>query len=125
MIYVKSTSNKEYIIEGKRIPNVKATKYAEFTNGEWRGAEKIKVVQSLIKHNDILVATETPSSMKNPGEELKKALSAKTAENTKLQKELEELRTEALTAIAEKDKEIEALKKENASLQKKVEKKSE
>ena len=83
------------------------------------------MVQSLIKHNDILVATETPSSMKNPGEELKKALSAKTAENTKLQKELEELRTEALTAIAEKDKEIEALKKENASLQKKVEKKSE
>lgn len=131
MYYIKSTSSKEYVLNGKRVPKVDSNKYLELNTAEYNSIMQNRVVASLKTHGDILVLDTMPESMKNDPSKIKQNLAELTSQNTALQaelatlrnnssKELEALRKEALEELDKKDKEIARLNKELEVTQKKL-----
>ena len=113
MHYLKSTTQKSYVFDGKRIPPAitKDNEFLAMTDKEYATFEKRPVIGSLIKSGLIFVTTVAPAK---PEEQLKSATQENTRllmENTRLQEELRKARSSSSST------EVEELK---AALEKQV-----
>lgn len=140
MKYVKSTTQKEWVAQGKIIPAciTKDNRYLKIEDEEWAKIAEIPVIKALIKSGGIFVADKAPTDLQESSTELKvtnaelkaevaqlkaqlsaqkdnSGLEAKVAELQTLladkEKEAEALKQEALEELAKKDEEIAKLKK--------------
>lgn len=147
MKYVKSTTQKEWVAAGKVIPAcvTKDNRYLKIEDEEWDKIAEIPVIKALIKSGGIFVSDKTPTDLQESSTELKvtnaelkaeiaqlkaqlmvqegnPVLEAKVTELQTLlaakEKEVEELKQEALTELSKKDEEIAKLKKELKKLEK-------
>lgn len=116
MIYVKSTTQKTYTVEGKTIPRCVTNNnaYLELTDSEWAHISSIPVIASLVKAGGILATGKRPQDMNTSIESLKGSNAILIAKNTELEEELKkkELELSMAKQCAGADIDVEAIKKE-------------
>lgn len=147
MYYLKSTTQKTYSVSGKIIPAcvTRDNAYLKVSDAEYEALHRMPVIRSLINAGAIFATQNEPAEIRNSIEGLTSSNAALIARNTELElriKELEEkqdtvpegdtltqalteaqqkyseLESEAKTLLADKDKEIEKLKKQLAKANK-------
>lgn len=132
MHYLKSTTQKEYTVQGKVIPRCinEGNKYLVLNAEEFRSISEIPVIASLIKNGFIYVSEKEPSDMRNSTDRLKESNAVLMAKNTQLQEELaalkagnpdvESLKKEALAEISKRDEALKKAEEEIAALKAKL-----
>lgn len=114
--WLKSTTQKVYIVQGKVIPPCVTSdnRWLKMTESAYSEIKSMPVISSLIKAGGILVTVKEPEELKNSVEGLKGSNAELIAINTQLQEELKALK--ALKAGTGDDKaakeELEAFQKE-------------
>lgn len=127
MKYVKSTTQKSYVVQGKVIPPCVTARNQTLAveDSEWFQISSQPVIAALIHSGDLLVLDEDPNVKEDTEarsqlaelraqntaleEELKQLKGAASADSTDWKKKFEELQKEAL-------KELQQLKEENEQL---------
>ena len=145
MKWLKSTTQKTWYANGKKIPQciTPNNEYLQLEDADYAALEKMPVIASLIHAGGILVLSEEPAELKNSVEVLQGDKAALVAKNTELEarvKELEaqagaaapvdvdaikeeavaELKAEAVAELQKKDDEIAELKKQLKAAEKKA-----
>lgn len=117
MKYLKSATNKSYVVMGKIIPPAvtRDNKWLEVSDAEYISICKLPAIASLIKANAIIVSERKPT---NPNEgrasstDTQEKLAAAVARAAEADKLFNQLQQEANAALSEKDAEIALLKEQ-------------
>lgn len=113
MKYYKSTTNKEYTIDGKIIPRVDTKNWLVVKDSE--ALESNKVIASLIKHGQVVVTKQEPESMKQVTAQ--NAAAQLALENSELRKKLEEAEAKARVANTPTSKALKDAEKKYSELE--------
>lgn len=70
MKWLRTTSSREYIIRGKKVPNSLSGVYLEVEDSDYMAMCESPVLKSLVKTGGIIVHDRKPSDMKVSNEEL-------------------------------------------------------
>ena len=70
MKWLRTTSSREYIIRGRRVPNSLSGEYLEVSDSDYMTMCESPVLKSLVKTGDIIVHDRKPSDIKVSNEEL-------------------------------------------------------
>lgn len=70
MKWLRTTSSREYIIRGKKVPSSLSGEYLEVEDSEYMVMCESPVLKSLVKTGGIIVHNRKPSDMKMSNEEL-------------------------------------------------------
>lgn len=70
MKWLRTTSSREYIIRGKKVPNSLSGGYLEVEDPDYMAMCESPVLKSLVKTGGIIVHDRKPSDMKMSNEEL-------------------------------------------------------
>lgn len=70
MKWLRTTSSREYIIRGKKVPNSLSGGYLEVEDSDYMAMCESPVLKSLVKTGGIIVYDRKPSDMKMSNEEL-------------------------------------------------------
>lgn len=110
MYYIKSTSQKTYVVNGKIIPACVTPEndYLVVDSAFVTEIKKMPVIASLIRNGNILILDKEPEELKNSIKGLSSSNAELIATNTELQKQVEELQKQLKTPVDD----IEAIKKE-------------
>ena len=117
MVWLKSTTQKEWVINGKIIPRcmTKDNQYLNLTDTEYNNLLSIPVFNSLVKASAILVLHQEPAEIRNNIQNLNASNAELVARNTELQTRVAELEKKVSPAVdVEKIKEeaVASLKEE-------------
>lgn len=117
MVWMKSTTQKEWVINGKIIPRcmTKDNQYLNLSDTEYNNLLSIPVFNSLVKASAILVLHQEPAEIRNNIQNLNASNAELVARNTELQTRIAELEKKAGPAVdVEKIKEeaVASLKEE-------------
>lgn len=117
MVWLKSTTQKEWVINGKIIPRcmTKDNQYLNLSDTEYNNLLSIPVFNSLVKASAILVLHQEPAEVRNNIQNLNASNAELVARNTELQTRIAELEKKAGPAVdVEKIKEeaVASLKEE-------------
>lgn len=117
MVWLKSTTQKEWVINGKIIPRcmTKDNQYLNLSDTEYNNLLSIPVFNSLVKASAILVLHQEPAEIRNNIQNLNASNAELVARNTELQTRIAELEKKAGPAVdVEKIKEeaVASLKEE-------------
>ena len=117
MVWLKSTTQKEWVINGKIIPRcmTKDNQYLNLSDTEYNNLLSIPVFNSLVKASAILVLHQEPAEIRNNIQNLNASNAELVARNTELQTRVAELEKKAGPAVdVEKIKEeaVASLKEE-------------
>ena len=117
MVWLKSTTQKEWVINGKIIPRcmTKDNQYLSLSDTEYNNLLSIPVFNSLVKASAILVLHQEPAEVRNNIQNLNASNAELVARNTELQTRIAELEKKAGPAVdVEKIKEeaVASLKEE-------------
>lgn len=117
MVWLKSTTQKEWVINGKIIPRcmTKDNQYLSMSDTEYNNLLSIPVFNSLVKASAILVLHQEPAEVRNNIQNLNASNAELVARNTELQTRIAELEKKAgPTVDVEKIKEeaVASLKEE-------------
>lgn len=117
MVWLKSTTQKEWVINGKIIPRcmTKDNQYLNLSDTEYNNLLSIPVFNSLVKASAILVLHQEPAEIRNNIQNLNASNAELVARNTELQTRVAELEKKARPAVdVEKIKEeaVASLKEE-------------
>lgn len=128
MKWLKSSTAKSWVINGKIVPSNHSTGYLVLEEEDYQTLKASFAVKSLLKTNAILVLKEEPGELKNTvpvlqesNRELEDKLAAKDGQLQQALKEKDELKEQAVKELQEKVAEIEKLKKQLAKAQKAAE----
>lgn len=119
MKYLKSTSSRSYVYDGKVIPSNTETKWLLVDNSLYEKWEKTPVIKSLVRNGHILVSSKEPSEMASSTGQLVNTATALKAENAKLKAQVTKLQEEAKNLLSESDSAaaMQALRDELAKVQ--------
>ena len=117
MVWLKSTTQKEWVINGKIIPRcmTKDNQYLKLSDTEYNNLLSIPVFNSLVKASAVLVLHQEPAEIRNNIQNLNASNAELVARNTELQTRIAELEKKAGPAVdVEKIKEeaVASLKEE-------------
>ena len=70
MKWLRTTSSREYIVGGRKIPNSLKGEYLEVTDGEYVKMAESPVLKSLVETGGVVVHSTKPSDIKMSNEEL-------------------------------------------------------
>lgn len=117
MVWLKSTTQKEWVINGKIIPRcmTKDNQYLNLSDTEYNNLLSIPVFNSLVKASAILVLHQEPAEIRNNIQNLNASNAELVARNTELQTRIAELEKKAGSTVdVEKIKEeaVASLKEE-------------
>ena len=117
MVWLKSTTQKEWVINGKIIPRcmTKDNQYLNLSDTEYNNLLSIPVFNSLVKASAILVLHQEPAEIRNNIQNLNASNAELVARNTELQTRVAELEKKVSPAVdVEKIKEeaVASLKEE-------------
>ena len=117
MVWLKSTTQKEWVINGKIIPRcmTKDNQYLNLSDTEYNNLLSIPVFNSLVKASAILVLHQEPAEIRNSIQNLNASNAELVARNTELQTRVAELEKKVGPAVdVEKIKEeaVASLKEE-------------
>lgn len=117
MVWLKSTTQKEWVINGKIIPRcmTKDNQYLNLSDTEYNNLLAIPVFNSLVKASAVLVLHQEPAEIRNNIQNLNASNAELVARNTELQTRIAELEKKAGLAVdVEKIKEeaVASLKEE-------------
>ena len=117
MVWLKSTTQKEWVINGKIIPRcmTKDNQYLNLSDTEYNNLLSVPVFNSLVKASAILVLHQEPAEIRNNIQNLNASNAELVARNTELQTRIAELEKKAGPAVdVEKIKEeaVASLKEE-------------
>ena len=117
MVWLKSTTQKEWVINGKIIPRcmTKDNQYLNLSDTEYNNLLSIPVFNSLVKASAILVLHQEPAEIRNNIPNLNASNAELVARNTELQTRVAELEKKVGPAVdVEKIKEeaVASLKEE-------------
>lgn len=117
MVWLKSTTQKEWVINGKIIPRcmTKDNQYLNLSDTEYNNLLSIPVFNSLVKASAILVLHQEPAEVRNNIQNLNASNAELVARNTELQTRIAELEKKAKPEVdVEKIKEeaVASLKEE-------------
>ena len=117
MVWLKSTTQKEWVINGKIIPRcmTKDNQYINLSDTEYNNLLSIPVFNSLVKASAILVLHQEPAEIRNNIQNLNASNAELVARNTELQTRVAELEKKVGPAVdVEKIKEeaVASLKEE-------------
>ena len=117
MVWLKSTTQKEWVINGKIIPRcmTKDNQYLNLSDTEYNNLLSIPVFNSLVKASAILVLHQEPAEIRNNIQNLNASNAELVARNTELQTRIAELEKKAKPEVdVEKIKEeaVASLKEE-------------
>ena len=117
MVWLKSTTQKEWVINGKIIPRcmTKDNQYLNLSDTEYNNLLSTPVFNSLVKASAILVLHQEPAEIRNNIQNLNASNAELVARNTELQTRIAELEKKAGPAVdVEKIKEeaVASLKEE-------------
>lgn len=103
MKWLRTTSSREYIIGGNKIPNSLKGEYLEVTDGEYVKMAESPVLKSLVATGGVVVHSMKPSDIKVSNEELMRENEALRAQ-LKAVKKVEEpvVAAEEEASVAEK-----------------------
>ena len=104
MVWLKSTTQKEWVINGKIIPRcmTKDNQYLNLSDTEYNNLLSIPVFNSLVKASAILVLHQEPAEIRNNIQNLNASNAELVARNTELQTRIAELEKTAGPAVKEK-----------------------
>ena len=93
MVWLKSTTQKEWVINGKIIPRcmTKDNQYLNLSDTEYNNLLSIPVFNSLVKASAILVLHQEPAEIRNNIQNLNASNAELVARNTDLQTRIAEL----------------------------------
>lgn len=93
MVWLKSTTQKEWVINGKIIPRcmTKDNQYLNLSDTEYNNLLSIPVFNSLVKASAILVLHQEPAEIRNNIQNLNASNAELVARNTELQTRVAEL----------------------------------
>lgn len=111
MRWLKSTTQKEWVINGKIIPKcvTKDNDYLAIEDTEYNKMLSAPVFSSLVKAGDILVLSQEPAELQNSVASLNTSNSTLKAQNKELKEELEAVKA---SVASEVEKQVESFKKE-------------
>lgn len=111
MRWLKSTTQKEWVINGKSIPKcvTKDNAYLAVEDTEYNKMLSAPVFSSLVKAGDILVLSQEPAELKNNIASLNTSNNSLKAQNNALKKELEDTKA---SVASEVEKQVEAFKRD-------------
>lgn len=124
MKYLKSSTNKAYVIQGRTVPPLvnKGNQWLSVTDDEYIIIKKIAAVGSLIDAGAIIVRDKSPqhanmtvtenAGLKEELQQSQTALKEATAAREASEARFRALKSEAEQALAEKDAEIAKLKEQ-------------
>ena len=117
MVWLKSTTQKEWVINGKIIPRcmTKDNQYLNLSDTEYNNLLSIPVFNSLVKASAVLVLHQEPAEIRNNIQNLNASNAELVARNTELQTRVAELEKKVGPAVdVEKIKEeaVASLKEE-------------
>lgn len=117
MVWLKSTTQKEWVINGKIIPRcmTKDNQYLNLSDTEYNNLLSIPVFNSLVRASAILVLHQEPAEIRNNIQNLNASNAELVARNTELQTRVAELEKKVRPAVdVEKIKEeaVASLKEE-------------
>lgn len=117
MVWLKSTTQKEWVINGKIIPRcmTKDNRYLSMSDTEYNNLLTIPVFNSLVRASAILVLHQEPAEVRNNIQNLNASNAELVARNTELQTRIAELEKKAKPEVdVEKIKEeaVASLKEE-------------
>ena len=120
MKYVKSTTQKSYVVQGKVIPPCVTARNQTLAveDSEWFQISSQPVIAALIHSGDLLVLDEDPNVKEDT--EARSQLAELTAKNTELEEKIKLLESQAGTTRGSNN-EIEAAKTEAAEWKQKYE----
>lgn len=97
MVWLKSTTQKEWVINGKIIPRcmTKDNQYLNLSDTEYNNLLSIPVFNSLVKASAILVLHQEPAEVRNNIQNLNASNAELVARNTELQTRIAELEKKA------------------------------
>lgn len=112
MKYVKSTTQKSYVVQGKVIPPCVTSRNQTLAveDSEWFQISSQPVIAALIHSGDLLVLDEDPNVKEDT--EARSQLAELKAQNTALEEELKQLKGAASTDSTDWKKKFEELQKE-------------
>lgn len=121
MKYLKSATNKTYIIDGKIVPSAvnRGNKWLGISDEEYIAVMKKAAVKSLVEAGAILVRDKAPASMTvdTTTAAASQELVAARAQIQEEQERFNALKNEAETALATKDEQIRALQEQLKAMQ--------
>lgn len=121
MKYLKSATNKTYIIDGKIVPSAvnRGNKWLGISDEEYIAVMKKAAVKSLVEAGAILVRDKAPASMTvdTTTAAASQELVAARAQVQEEQERFNALKNEAETALAAKDEQIRALQEQLKAMQ--------
>lgn len=93
MVWLKSTTQKEWVINGKIIPRcmTKDNQYLNLSDTEYNNLLSIPVFNSLVKASAVLVLHQEPAEIRNNIQNLNASNAELVARNTELQTRVAEL----------------------------------
>ena len=117
MVWLKSTTQKEWVINGKIIPRcmTKDNQYLNLSDTEYNNLLAIPVFNSLVKASAVLVLHQEPAEIRNNIQNLNASNAELVARNTELQTRVAELEKKAGPAVDVekiKDEAVASLKEE-------------
>lgn len=123
MRYLKSTSGRSYVVNGKVIPPNSKPEWLGVNNDEFEAIKKVVVINGLIASGGILVTDKEPAEMARTPGALLNANGKLKQENAELKAELEKLKAEHETALQgnEAAQALEASRAEAEGLRKELE----
>ena len=97
MVWLKSTTQKEWVINGKIVPRcvTKDNRYLSLSDTEFNNMLAVPVFNSLVKANAILVLHQEPAEVRNNIQNLSTSNAELVARNTELQARVKELEKKA------------------------------
>lgn len=118
MVWLKSATQKEWVINGKVIPRFSTpdNSYLRVSDSDYNAMVSKPVFKSLVLSNSVIVLQKEPSELKNNIPSLKSSNAQLVAQNAALQAELEKLKksssvdVEAIKAEAQEAIKAEAVK---------------
>lgn len=121
MKYLKSATNKTYIIDGKIVPAAanRGNKWLGISDEEYIAVMKKAAVKSLVEAGAILIRDKAPASMTvdTTTAAASQELVAARAQVQEEQERFNALKDEAETALAAKDEQIRALQEQLKAMQ--------
>lgn len=104
MKWLRTTSSREYIIRGKKVPNSLSGGYLEVEDSDYMAMCESPVLKSLVKTGGIIVHDRKPSDMQMSNEEL-------IRENEKLKAQLKAASKDEAPVVAPVEEDVQTEKK--------------
>ena len=122
MVYIIGHTRKEYVVGGILLPKKEYTDVelargrktvVSLTDEEWNKIKDTKHVQEMLEQHTIEALDTAPADKFSTNADLQEALNQSERVRTSLQRQYDELKTEAVTTIRGLQEEIQRLKERN------------